>query len=253
MVFHRRTFAKIKELAATTPIAKIIRREPIKRLPSKVTFGLLPGFAKAGQLGKPLISKAITKAAPFGRALGKQVSKVSSAIGQRFLDKPFKTTAAALGGILVAGALKESPFLRKQIKPTTAFRRGEALGEAIETISDPTKRAAALESGELQEILKKAGLIGGIAAAVIGAAALVKAREERRAAAPITAPVITPQPFAVTPITPGTQPFIKDIPVEEIEKMPEEAESEKLIRQQIPQIKLTANPKINVVIQNSIT
>jgi len=221
----------------------------------------------------PLIFRAaiplITRAAPF---IGRGIVTGAKGIGK------ILTTRTGQLALFAGGAAISSPKVREVIRrdPTVLVPQiaiGKVAGRFIEgqplfsqqptppPLSTPafdpvTGRPRFKTKNGLSPLEKGAIAIGGagIGGLILGEAVRrIRARNGKQPiqvppiAGQIPTPIITPVPTQPSPVgrIPVT-PVTPEVPTEVME-------TERVLRQQIPQIKLTANPKINVVIQNSNT
>ena len=118
----------------------------------------------------------------FGKVVGKVISS------------PIKTIGITSLGLVSTGVLLESPIIRKKVveAPRSALEFGKKVGRGVEK---PEKNGVTISEG-----LKKAGIAGGIIAAVVGGAKIIK---DKKAKVPKTVipEAIMPTPFVLTPDT----------------------------------------------------
>ena len=240
MVFHRRfisgqkerfrnVFDVLKSAVTGRGVTADIRQPTLKRA---VEFAASNPFLTAGFVAGGL-------SAPIRGAAKKGVVALGKVVGRKVAAKPLRF---AVGGLVGAGALVSSPTLRKKLvgAPKTLFEGGKTIGSGIEQIAagDPEGGLTTLQKG-----LLGAGVVGAVVAGGIGVAKLIKGRKAAAVGGGLTG-LLPGVPFSQPPIV-GEIPTITEQPTPE--------ENGKLLKQVMPEIKLTSNPKINIVVQNALS
>ena len=236
MVFHRRLIADqkkrfrnvfdvLKSAVTGRGVTANIRQPTIKRI---VEVAASNPFLTAGFVAGGL-------SAPIRGAARKGIVALGKGVGRKVAAKPLRF---AVGGLVGVGALTTSPTLRKKLvgAPKSLFEAGKTIGEGTEQIiaGDPKGGLTTLQKG-----LLGAGVVGAAVAGGIGIAKLIKGRKDEGLTG-----FLPGVPFSQPPIV-GKIPTIAEQPTPE--------ENGKLIKQVIPNIKLSSNPKINIVVQNALS
>lgn len=141
------------------------------------------------------------------------------------VTKPLRAVALTSAGLVGAGVLLESPLARKKVKeaPRTALEFGKKAGREFE--KPKAERELTIGEG-----LKKAGVVGGVVAAVVGGAIAVKKKITKEK-------ILTQEDIQkVTPVEDITKPLGV---VEKPKPVPKEKVG-------LPTIKNTFNPEINI-------
>jgi len=161
--------------------------------------------------------------------LPKVLPVVSRFVGG-IIAKPVRAIGTTAAGLVGTGVLLTSPLARERVKeaPKTALEFGKKVGRELEK----PKKERELTIGEG---LKKAGIVGGVVAAVVGGAKIVKEKITKEK-------VLDPQDIIkVTPIEDITKPLGA---VEKPKPVPKE-------KVQPTSIKNTFNPTIDIRLSKS--
>jgi len=185
------------------------------------------GAARLGLLGRGALRAG-------GKGLARLAGRAAAGTATQFAKSPFKTTAAALAIPTLIGVGVGFPSL---FSPKRRFERGRQAGAALQEggigglfnnlVSTPGSAAA---TGAI------AGLGAGLVIPpIVGA---LRGNEQQQ--------LMTP---SLQGLIPDSEPFVGQIPVDRGTIGVPEAKEFK--DQSIPSIKVNANPKINIILQNA--
>jgi len=156
---------------------------------------------------------------------------------------------------LFFGFLKRRPETLLEI-PTRAAEGGAAIADILDA-PPPLAGVPANGDDKLRDILVEVGKIGAAGALTAGALfALQKAlkkRAEKKATEEDALTGLVPVPSIGGAIPPSIVGAIPVTPTAPISGEIMAARNGKVVKQAIPQIKLTSSPKINIVVQNAFS
>lgn len=171
--------------------------------------------------------------------------------------KLFGTPLRALGTVGAAGILTTSPKIRGLLDPRRTFQRGKEVGKIIEDPSklipkDITPRTV---GQKIKGIAKKAGLVGGVAAATVGGVVLAKGAVKKvksllPGAQAASQPVVTfdTLPRALPPSAPALSTIAQPLGAVEAPQEPKAVSAQPAA---FPAIRITNKPQNNINIKIS--
>jgi len=192
----------------------------------------------------------------FPAAAGKLALGTVKGVGRSFVGKtPVGTFLKVTGGLFAGATILESSrakgFIATRLNPTGIISSGTEFGKIIDdpglllptVVPDDTSATLQNILETVKDLGTKVGILGGVAAAGVGATVLGKQvfKKVRRVAAAPRAPPPPPTVLAAAPLVAGALPSATTLqqPLGPVQKPTK-------VEKAVPSIKITNKPEINI-------
>ena len=243
-------------LQTLAPIVLTPQKKPLP-LPLQILTSPKTTAALGGILGALLFFPTAVAAA--AAAAVKAAPRVISKVPKTLFGTPKRTFTTLITAPTIATVLAKSPRARGIVKtifdPRETVKRGTGIAEFIEDPAKATRSLTGATTGEkIRAGLKKAGVIGGVAA-VVGAGAVGVAKVVKRLKKPKVPKIpsgVIPSglpPIAFLPAPPSITSITA--PIGAVEKPIEQEILAPTAPVSMPSIKITNKPSINISFRKS--